>query len=340
MRRSLPSIDAGLAGLAAAFAVWSWVGISWSATPGRSLDGAAHISAILLAALLFLAARPAPDPIFRALIAACCIGAPMVVADAALGYPLQSFISHRPPVDAATKYNRGLDYLALIVWPALAWLGGRGERLRAMLLATCVLLALLVGAGLAGRLACLAGGLTFAAAKCFPRLVALTLPWKIAAFAALLPFGLRLLTDCRAALAPYLKPSGIHRLELWDYMTARVLERPIQGWGILASAAVPVRAEELSAYTYVTGPGTYAHNQWVELWLETGAVGAAIGLAFALLTLHRIREMQFARRPYAYAAFAAAMAISCVNFQIATDSWWAALAACGALFAMQTRPAA
>jgi len=61
----------------------------------------------------------------------------------------------------------------------------------------------------------------------------------------------------------------------------------------------------------------------------------AIAIVFTLLVLRRIRSMPPSQRPYAYAAFAAAMTISCINFELTTDSWWAALAACGALFAMQ-----
>lgn len=337
VRRSFPVIDASLATLAAAFAAMCWISIAWSVAPDRSLSGALQITAILPAALVFLSARPAPEPIFRVLVVACFAGAAIVLTDAALGYPFQSFVSGRPAIDAATKYNRGLDHLALIVWPILAWLVAQGRIWSAMLLAASILLVLMLGAGLAGRVACLAAALAFAAASGFPRLFPIALPWAIGIFVALLPFAMRHLTDSRTALAPLIKPSGMHRLELWDFMTARALERPLLGWGFHAAGAAPIKAEELSGYIYVTGPGTYPHNQWIELWVETGAVGVAIGLAFALLILHRIRSMPAGLRPYGYAAFAAAMAVSCINFNIATDSWWAALAACGALFAMQSR---
>ena len=335
VRRSFPTIDPGLAGVAASFAALCWASILWSIEPERSLAGAVQISAILTAALVFLALRPAPEPIFRALFGAGCIGALIVVADAALGYPLQSVVSHRSRIEAPTNYNRGLDHLAILVWPVLPWLAGRGRYGRAMLLATSVLIAEMIGASLAGRLACLTGALTFAAARGAPVTVAVGLPWVVGVFSASLPFAERLLTGSRIALARYIKPSGIHRLELWDFMSARVLERPILGWGILSASRVPVRTEELNSYVHVTTPGTYPHNQWLELWVETGACGVAIAIVFTLLVLRRIRSMPPSQRPYAYAAFAAAMTISCINFELTTDSWWAALAACGALFAMQ-----
>ena len=91
--------------------------------------------------------------------------------------------------------------------------------------------------------------------------------------------------------------------------------------------------EELRHYVILNGNNIYAHDQWLELWVETGAFGAALGLVFSILVLHRIRRTSPAVRPFAYAAFGAGVLISCVNFEVMTDSWWAAVAASGFLFA-------
>jgi O-antigen ligase len=85
----------------------------------------------------------------------------------------------------------------------------------------------------------------------------------------------------------------------------------------------------------------YPHNQWLELWVETGALGAAAGLAFALLLLRRISRLAAPLRPFACAMFVSAVVISNVNFEVTTDSWWAALAAsCWLLAVVQRRVAA
>ncbi|HLB99314.1 MAG TPA: hypothetical protein VJK90_16690, partial [Acetobacteraceae bacterium] len=81
----------------------------------------------------------------------------------------------------------------------------------------------------------------------------------------------------------------------------------------------------------------YPHNQWLELWVELGVPGAALGLAFALLLLHRIRRLPEPLRPFAYAAFAAAMSFASVEYEVVTDSWWCALAASAVLFAILGR---
>ena len=120
---------------------------------------------------------------------------------------------------------------------------------------------------------------------------------------------------------PYIKASGVNRLELWDYMTARVLERPLLGWGLSSAGAVPISPAELAGYSFVMGPGTYPHNQWLELWIETGALGAMAGLLFASVVLRRIWRMPAPLRPFAYAAFTSAITgVACINFQVTTDS--------------------
>jgi O-antigen ligase len=46
---------------------------------------------------------------------------------------------------------------------------------------------------------------------------------------------------------------------------------------------VPITPVELAHFVIQDDHGIYPHNQWLGLWVETGAPGAAIGLGFALL---------------------------------------------------------
>jgi O-antigen ligase len=147
-----------------------------------------------------------------------------------------------------------------------------------------------------------------------------------------LPFALRLLSGVRGLLAPHIKESLLARLEIWDYVSARVMERPLFGWGIWSAKSLPISAEELSHYVREHGVGIYPHNQWLELWVETGVFGVALALAFVLLVLARIGRMPRQAQPFALAAVFLALMVSLTSFEITTDSWWAALAACAFLF--------
>ncbi|MBF0560764.1 MAG: O-antigen ligase family protein [Alphaproteobacteria bacterium] len=153
-----------------------------------------------------------------------------------------------------------------------------------------------------------------------------------------LPFFMRLIGDYRPALMGHVKASAAHRLELWDYMSARVMERPLAGWGLWSSRSVPIHPDELSHYIYAdgvgnaSGAGMYPHNQFMQLWVEMGAVGVFIGLTFAIVVLYKIRKLSPPLRPFGYATYIAAITVAFSSFDITTDSWWAALAAAGFLF--------
>ena len=340
-RFAIATIDPALGLMAAAFAAVCWASAAWSINPARSLHGALEVTLILAGALALFAGPPltgeTTERLFRTLVVATMLGAAIFAADALLGDRLEALVEARPALGVATKYNRGIDYLVLIAWPQFGYLAWRRRWWVALLLAGCLAVVLAIGLSLAGRVAALAGIVALALAFWLPRAVAPILAGGSVVLASSLPFALRVLADHRAALAPYLKPSGLDRLEIWDYMTARVFERLLLGWGIAASNAVPITQDEMSHYALKLGQATYPHNQWLELWLETGAIGAAIGLAFVLLMVIRMRRLAPSVRPFAYAAFASAVAVSCVNFEVTTDSWWAALAATAYLLAMLGR---
>ena len=336
VRRQWPAVDLDLLWIAVGFVVLCWASAAWSIVPRHSLASALQMTAIAAGSLVFIAQRSLPGPVaervFQVLLVACVVGAVMVFIDKELDFPLESLLTARPGVQSSTKYNRGLDYLVLIAWPELAWLWWRRYWKCSVVFAVAVIAALTLGSSLAGRLAGVSGAIVLVLAWCVPRLVAAGLAWGTVALAALLPVALRGLSANRALLVPYIKTSGINRLEIWDYTTARVLERPLLGWGLSSASAVPIRADELAQYVYVRGTGTYSHNQWLELWIETGALGAMVGLVLAIVVLRRIRRLPAWVRPFGYAAFASAMTVACINFEVTTDSWWAALAASGFLF--------
>jgi O-antigen ligase len=337
MQRRMPAIDRDFGLIALAFAALCWASIGWSIDAPQSLRAALQITAIFIGALVFLAGQT-PDArgverLFRMLLLASVLGAAALSVDRALGYPLQRLAMGLPHAQVATKYNRGIDYFVLIAWPQLGYAAVRGRRRELIAVGASLAVIVTVGSSLAGKVGALAGALVLAIAFWQQRLVAAALTGVIAASAAGLPFALRLVTQHRGVLGGYLKPSGLHRLEIWDHMSARVLERPLLGWGFAAADKTPISETELSHYLMEHGRDTYPHDQWLQLWVETGAAGAAIGLVFAVVVLQRVRRLDGSLRPFAYAVFASAVTIASVNFEVTTDSWWAALCASGYLLA-------
>jgi O-antigen ligase len=335
--RQWPRLDRQLGLLALAFITLCWASVEWSVDPARSAMAALQVTAVLAGALLALASprltAGATEQLFRGMVIATAAGCTILVLDTALNFPLQQHLLRRPPPLVGTKYNRGMDHLVLIVWPVLGYLASRRDWKRALLVGVPLVGAVGVTMSLAAKVAMIIGGLALLGALWLPVLVPPLLGASIVAIAAATPLGLHLLAEQRAALAPYLKISGLHRLEIWDHVTTQLFARPLLGWGIASSTELPLSPEELRHYVILNGNNIYAHDQWLELWVETGALGAIMGLGFSLLVLHRIGRISAAIRPFGYAAFGAGVLISCVNFEVMTDSWWAAVAASGFLFA-------
>jgi exopolysaccharide production protein ExoQ len=335
--RRVPPLDWRWLALGALFAGLCWTSAAWSIVPERTLHGALQLTAVLLAAVVALASPPLPgsdaDRLMRAIAVAFLAGGVLIAADTAAGFALQRLLTGGA-ANAPTKYNRGVDYAVLIAWPVLGSLFA--QRAWRSLAAFALGLALMLAAtvSLTARIAALAGAAVLLLSWLVPRATARALAAGTMLVGATAPFLLRVASEHRQALAPYLKQSGQVRLEIWNYMTARVLERPLFGWGFWSADAVPIRARELESYLWVGPGGIYPHNQWLELWLETGVAGAALGVAFALLVLRRVRGLPTGLRPCACAAFAAAAAVSFADYDLATDSWWAALAATAVLFRM------
>lgn len=337
VKRKLPALDRELGLVAVVFVALCWASVAWSVAPARSLSGALQITAIFAGGLVFLSLPPPTDAatqwLFRILLVATLVGAVVIAVDRSLGYPLEAIVAGRPGVDASIKYNRGVDHLVLLAWPQFAFAAWHRRRRHALLLAVGMIVILVAGLSLAGQMAAFAGLVVLAVAYVAPQSVLVILAGGTVLLAAGVPFALRLLASHRTGLVPYIKLSALQRLEIWDYMTAHVLQRPFLGWGFAAANAVPITKEELSHYVVQHNQGIYPHDQWLELWVETGALGAVIGLIFALLVVRRIQRLADPIRPFACAAFASAVTISCVNFEVMTDSWWAALAASAYLFA-------
>jgi O-antigen ligase len=92
----------------------------------------------------------------------------------------------------------------------------------------------------------------------------------------------------------------VHRLVIWDFAAARIAEKPLAGWGLEASRAMPGGRAQPDAATLdrlnINAPAQreflvlphvelmplHPHNGALQLWLELGGIGALIGAALML----------------------------------------------------------
>lgn len=96
--------------------------------------------------------------------------------------------------------------------------------------------------------------------------------------------------------------SMIGRMFIYDFVSERVAEKPLRGWGLNSARSIPGGSDKYLVYDK-EGPGSrgqfiieeiylplHPHNQALQIWLELGAVGALIIAALGGWLIWRLRE--------------------------------------------------
>ncbi len=166
------------------------------------------------------------------------------------------------------------------------------------------------------------------------KILIISLPLSIVAMPALL-YPLAKNTEPIAQSIPALPNSFIHRLLIWDFTLDRIAERPLFGWGLDTSRAIPGGTERRPVHFTVPWsdkPITHSdqnlplhpHNAALQVWLELGLMGVMV-LMFAVWKFLRTQLVLPGSGPMA-GYIICAMAIYSVAFGL-MQSWWLALLA-------------
>ncbi|MGB0631411.1 MAG: O-antigen ligase family protein [Alphaproteobacteria bacterium] len=132
---------------------------------------------------------------------------------------------------------------------------------------------------------------------------------------------------------PNFPNSFIHRLLIWDFTLERISERPLLGWGLDTSRAIPGGTELRPIHFVVPWSDTplmhpdqnlplHPHNAVLQIWLELGLLGVIVAM-IAVWNLLRTQLVSRTGGPMA-GFIVCAMAIYCVAFGL-MQSWWLAL---------------
>ena len=271
---------------------------------------------------------------------AAIIGATALGIELGAGAPLLKWIKGSQA--SLTEYNRGLSYLVLLSFPIMAGItsqteGGLTERWKKGLLLGALGGALLFAASLtesrAAKLALIAGlAVTLCAsfwpvmlARCLKALPFLLLGW---------PFMAQGVFRTHYEWLKHLPDSWHARMEIWDYMSYRILERPWLGWGLGTSHLLPFHDPDGAFYIFTVIPASHPHNMITELWVELGLPGLFVGVWFVMTVLMRALRVKPEHRPFALGAWMASLCLSLVAYDFWTDSLMAAFAMTGLAFAL------
>jgi O-antigen ligase len=255
---------------------------------------------------------------------------------AALRKLMNTFPVWHPDIDGAIiengKYlslpphllNHRFAALAFLLWPAVlaAIALADDTRKRATLLLALVptVAVIFISHHATSKVAVLGGAAMFALSRYAPRIGmrALGATW-IFACVAIVPLVFAIYAT-QAHTNEQLFWSARHRIVIWEYTAEKIAEAPILGAGVSSARGF----DKLEEGTRTFEPGTkipretnlHAHNAYLQVWFETGAVGAALLLCIGLLLLGAIARAPAHVQPLLMATFTTHALVAAFGFSV------------------------
>ncbi|MGJ3261613.1 MAG: peptide ABC transporter permease [Salinarimonas sp.] len=284
---------AGIAGLVALG--WAVLSLAWAPFSGPAAERLGNLAATLALGAAGYLALPVRMRSANLYPLAIGVGAAALVAIGLL------VLESRPTWDEDTlTRDRGVVALALLVWPAAAWLHSRGRDLQSV----AIVLAVAIATGLAPSALAFAGFATGAAVY----LVAASQPRLASRLVGVGGGGLILAAPALAFVLAPLEPG----LAAWRDMILAEPIRLVTGWGFetaLRGASVGLVPSD--------APASFLFEVWTDLGL-VGAAALATATVVAALGAARIHA---AVAPGALAALSAGLAMLVVGASY-TQMWF------------------
>lgn len=346
----------GLAPLIFFLGLWGWI-VGWRAvmaTPSRLLRAAAFAAVALdLWALATLLWTPAPTEAFRSWLnvtgvvlalppllrlevdetarRALAIGA-VLAAPAMIGQMLFDYAALRWAIEAQgyhfekTESNRGLVNLLLFAWPGALILVDRGKHWLALGLLLAASMAVWAGVSNSAQFAVGISLLLAAAAYALPRAI----PTALAVIAVVGVLAAPIVVPVALAPARYTSMledryySSLHRLYIWEFVSHRIHDRALAGWGHDSSPHIPGGNEKLPhGGNHIN---MHPHNGTLQVWLEEGGIGAVLWAALMGMAAWSLRRLLGRWAPaLATGQLVAALVIVHLSFGIWQTQWLAML---------------
>jgi O-antigen ligase len=274
----------------------------------------------------------APWRLILCLFAGTAFGAAFALCDLFSAGGLSQYVSIREFIGA--RLNQIAVWLVILALPAGALMVCRGRTLAGLLIAGAMAAVVCTLDGTAAKVA-FALSLPVAALLYVRRRAAARIMAALSTLAILTaPLTLPRLAHLPAlsAAADAFKDSAGHRLLIWSFAGERIAERPIRGWGLDSSRAIPGGNTEIRpAQNWLP---LHPHDAALQLWLELGASGAVLFALLVGLLWWRLAEAPWPRL-YAAAAggsLTATLAIALAGWGVWQEWWLGTLGL--ALFAM------
>ncbi len=323
-----------------ALLAWILASYFWSIDVNAFTDRILHSLGILIAGVVFLDGSSNLDHdarrlARRMLIIGFAIGLALLFVDRISDASLRRLMMGISPNESVSlfSFNRAITALALLVWPAALaiWRRRPIAAIAAWTVSFAVLVSFESNAAIAGLLI---GAAAFAMVYWNPARAAAAIGLVLAALILVSPLFPSWLPD-QTVLKQHqtmITNSGFHRVLIWKFVGEKIAERPLLGWGFNASRSIPGGNQDLDSKLGAPALPLHPHNASLQLWLELGLPGAALGAVLIAGIMFRIGRMATARIDKAASAGLVLGVATIANLSYgAWQSWWLAaiwLAAC------------
>ena len=291
-----------LTALVVAFTAYGCLSAAWALDPFRALSLTVKLGFLSLCGLVVIGVMARLESnerrrVARALLTGFLFAALLMAVAVIYAMITEDSLWSNHSGDPLSTVSRGETILGLLLWPVTAVLW-RENGARAA--AVCVAVAIsgflfLPHAAVLAALA--AGAVAFLAVMLFKRRVAIIMGLAFSALILLAPLLMRAVPsgDVMLEKVGSAYPSAVHRIYMWHFVTERIAERPILGWGMNSSRRIPgaheeLRKDPLGLWKQEILP-LHPHNVILQTWLELGLVGAALMAVLVALVFVRAARL-------------------------------------------------
>ncbi|HUK10595.1 MAG TPA: O-antigen ligase family protein [Stellaceae bacterium] len=329
----------------------------WSVVPGHSLSVGLRFLLISAGGMVLLAVaygigERERDAVRRALFWGFTLAlAALAVAGLVqrLGMPSGTVEEIKRWTAPFNRFDRSATTMALLLWPLMLALMEQQRRVAALLVLAATIPVLFSLNSRAAMLCLVVGLLLWPLARLLPRLAAGAIGAGVIALVSILP-SLDLSMDVIAHIhqrMPWVQDSAIHRLAIWHFAIDRINERPLLGWGLDASRALPhgsdiivdPRIPDLEHWAAPWMP-LHPHNAALQWRLELGLPGATLASLIVLWLLWRIgtsRALPRFNQACTITLIGCSLVVAFISYGFWQEWWMSELWILAALMLAQTR---
>lgn len=327
LRLSLPDRN-----LVVAFGVllgWCAISLIWGLVFQHAAILIGRIVVLLASGgLLFAVAGALEDEVRARLCRWLAIGTALSLAvmavEIAFDFPLVQILQPKrtSPEEIRVGLSRGATALAILVWPVAGYLWTAGSRRAALALPIAIGLMLPFLSSLSAVFGLGAGAAMTAISGAHEKAgrVFLILA-TLAAFVGS-PVAGKLMYAEEWQSAQWMPWTAQHRIEIWNFTTDLIEEKPILGWGFDSSRAISKDAPDEAESGRPT-MSLHPHNGPLQILLEIGLVGGMIALTLTLMLTARLEALPRPTRSFARGMYLSILVVAAVAYGLWQNQWLA-----------------